>query len=75
MYRDGHGVPQDFELAAKLFSDGAQQGFSDAQMALGEMYAKGQGVPQDFVQAHFWFNVAGTKVQSSSGIKRMRHVT
>lgn len=30
-------------------------------MNIGEMYAKGQGVPQDFVQAHFWFNVAGTK--------------
>jgi len=61
MYRDGHGVPQDFQMAAKLFSDGAQQGFSDAQMEIGQMYAKGQGVPQDFVQAHFWFNVAGTK--------------
>lgn len=61
MYRDGHGVPQDFEFAAKLFSQGAQQGFSDAQMEIGQMYAKGQGVPQDFVQAHFWFNVAGTK--------------
>lgn len=62
MYRDGRdGVPQDFEAAAKLFAEGAQQGFFSAQIRIGEMYAKGQGVPQDFVQAHFWFNLAGTK--------------
>ena len=67
MYRDGRGVPQDFEAAAKLLAEDAQQGSFNARIELGEMYEKGQGVPQDFVQAHFWFNVAGaTSVDEGS---------
>jgi TPR repeat protein len=70
MYRDGDGVAQDFELAAKLFLKGAQQGFASAQMDIGNMYARGQGVPQDFVQAHFWFNVAGFKAMTEQERKQ-----
>src|SRR5438876_687477 len=70
MYLVGNGVPQDFEQAAKLFSEGAQQGFSDAQMELGELHAIGKGVPQDFVQAHLWFNLAGTKESYEVARKR-----
>ena len=57
MYREGHGVPQDYAEAVKWFRLSAGQGYSDAQGALGEMWP-GHGVAQDYVQAHVWFDLA-----------------
>jgi TPR repeat protein len=34
--------------------------FGQAGKLLGVMYANGQGAPQGHVQAHKWFNIAGT---------------
>jgi len=36
----------------------AEQGDSDAQLALGDLYARGQDMTQDYVRAHKWFNLA-----------------
>ena len=46
--------------AVKWFRLAADQGEAKAQSNLGFMFAIGQGVPQDHVQAHKWFNLAGT---------------
>ena len=46
--------------AVKWYRLAADQGDANAQLNLGVMFAIGQGVPQDHVQAHKWFNLAGT---------------
>jgi len=38
----------------------AEQGNSNAQFNLGDMYALGEGVIQDNVYAHMWFNIAAS---------------
>ena len=41
-YYKGHGVPQDFAEAARLFRMAADQGDADAQTALDVMNEKGE---------------------------------
>ena len=55
MYKQGHGVPQDFVQAAKWFQRAAKHGQGDAQFCLGELYQHGQGVKKDPAQAAKWF--------------------
>ena len=43
MYRNGQGVPEDDQEAAKWFGLAAEQGDASAQYNLGVMYYKGQG--------------------------------
>ena len=64
MYSKGHGVPQDYKEAVRLYRLSAEQGFAKAQYNLGLMYAKGRGVLQDYSLAHMWWNIC-----FSSGIK------
>ena len=45
----------------------AEQGHSDSQSILGEMYAEGFGELQDFTHAHMWFDIA-----VSTGNKKAR---
>lgn len=47
--------PQDFKNAFKWYTKAAEQGYSKAQRALGEMYDKGEGVTQDFKEAFKWY--------------------
>jgi uncharacterized protein len=54
MHEHGHGVPQDFAIAAEWYTRSAEQGDPTAQYWLGLMYDKGHGVPQDAVLAHKW---------------------
>ena len=42
----------------------AEQGNADAQYNLGARYAYGSGVPQDDVQAHIWYNLAASRLQT-----------
>jgi len=39
----------------------AEQGDAAAQYNLGAMYRNGDGVPKDLVQAHAWWNIAGSQ--------------
>ena len=58
MYRDGQGVPQDYQEALKWYRLAAEQGNAWAQYHLAGMYRDEQGVPQDFVRAHMWLKIA-----------------
>jgi len=46
IYRDGDGVPQNYETAVMWYILAAKQGHANAQSNLTIMHAKGQGVPQ-----------------------------
>ena len=70
MYSKGHGVPQDYKEAVRLYRLSAEQGHAKAQSNLGTMYYNGQGVPQDYVLAHMWFNLSGSNGYKDAVKKR-----
>ena len=49
-----------YKEAFKSYKLSAEQGNAVAQTNLGLMYDNGLGVGQDYVQAHKWYNIAGT---------------
>ncbi len=51
MYRDGRGVPQNFEEAAKWFLKAVEQGDAEAQIILCQMYESNKGIPKYFEKA------------------------
>lgn len=55
------GKPQDYDLAAKRYSEAAEQGYANAQYNLGVMYQRGDGVSQDNFQAVAWFRKAAAQ--------------
>ena len=58
MYSKGHGVPQDYKEAARLYRLSAEQGLAEAQSNLGVMYEDGQGVQQDYKEAIKYFRLS-----------------
>ena len=58
LYKNGHGVAQDYSAAMKWFRMAADQGSAEAQYNLGVMYYKGQGVPQNTSEALRWIHKA-----------------
>jgi TPR repeat protein len=71
MYSEGHGVPQDFIKAAKLFRLAADRGDAQAQYNLGLSYAKGETGAKgetrepDNVSAYMWLNLAAANFPAS----------
>ena len=69
--------PQDAEktdplaAAVSLFRDSAEQGHSDAQLYLGQMYENGMGVRRDRVEALKWYQLA---VWQRNSIANAAHV-
>lgn len=61
LYTFGQGVPEDLELAVRLFRLAAEQGDADAQNNLGGMYAEGLGVERDPVEAYMWLGLAAAQ--------------
>ena len=55
IYKNGEGVPQDYEKAIEWYTKSAEQGYAEAQNNLGVMYDNGRGVPQDDKQAVYWY--------------------
>jgi len=55
-------VRGDYATALQLLRPLAEKGDPDAQINLGNMYFDGNGVPQDYVQAHKWFDLAGSRL-------------
>ena len=62
--RRRHGVLMS-EQSANDFRKAAEQGGSEAQSSIGEMYESGLGVPQNYIRAHMWFNLAIYRNQAS----------
>ena len=58
MHEYGHGVAQDYSMAAMWYRRAAEQGEPNAQHLLGLLYDKGFGVPVDVIEAHKWLNLA-----------------
>ena len=61
IYREGHGVPQDYAEAVRWYRLAADQGYGEGQSDLGAMYFQGRGVVQDYVQSHMWRNLAALR--------------
>ena len=58
-YMDGDGVPENYVEGAKWFRLSADQGYAEAQYALGSMYNWGQGgLPKDEVEAVKFYRYA-----------------
>jgi hypothetical protein len=58
MYRNGHGVTQDYAEAMKWYRKAAEQGDSHAQCMLAYMHYEGHGAPQDYTEAMKWYRKA-----------------
>lgn len=54
-YYTGSGRRVDYNKAANLFRQAANNGSSEAQFALGCMYQNGHGVTQNFMEAANWY--------------------
>jgi TPR repeat protein len=60
MIGEGRGAPQDFAASRAWFLRAAEQGFHDAQAAVGEMLANGRGGPPDRAKAKIMFSQAAS---------------
>lgn len=58
LYQVGHGVPQDYSEALRLYRRAVEQNDPMAQFHLGLMYYNGQGVPKDEAEAVKWIRRA-----------------
>lgn len=58
MFLNGYGVKQDVATAFKLFNMAAEQGSSDGQLHLGQMYFHGIGVEKNYKNAIKYFQLA-----------------
>lgn len=54
----GNGLVKDLTKAAKWFLEGAEWGYSPAQVRLSFCYRHGDGVLRDYVRAYKWANLA-----------------
>lgn len=61
IYRDGLGVPRDYDEAVKWLGMAARQGMADAQFRLGMMYYRGRGVMEDHAAARAWLEKAAVQ--------------
>lgn len=61
LYEHGHGVPQDFAVAAWWYGCAAEQGNANGQYLLGLAYDKGRGVPRDVVLSQKWLILAAAR--------------
>lgn len=61
VYLDGaDGVPVNKARAIELYKKTADEGFGEAQGALGVCYATGNGVPKNDYEAFRWFSMAAS---------------
>lgn len=61
LYELGHGVPQDFAVAAWWYGCAAERGDANGQYLLGLAYDKGRGVPRDVVLSQKWLILAAAR--------------
>lgn len=65
MSEGGHGVSQDYAVAAGWYRKAAEQGKASAQWGLGLLFERGDGVPQDCATAANWYRKAADQGQGS----------
>jgi TPR repeat protein len=65
MYRDGHGVAQDYTETVRWWQEAAKRGVVDAQFALGNLYAGGSGIGRDNTLAYQWYGIAALQSGAS----------
>ena len=71
MYENGEGVPQDYKKAEKWYHKAAEQGDTDAQYNLGNLYDnENLGVAHDYVMSHMWFTIASVNGYQDAFKKR-----
>jgi len=80
----GNGTPIDYERAALLFRELADEGHAVAQFSLGAMFQNGQGVSQNYMEAVKWYQksalgnhpdgqyLLGLALKEGSGVPRDR---
>jgi TPR repeat protein len=66
MYYQGKGVTHDYQQAFNWYSKAAEQGVSEAQYSLGDIYCEGKGITQDYKQAFKWFSRAAEQGHSAA---------
>ncbi len=81
---NGTGTPIDYERAALLFRELAEDGNAVAQFALGAMFQNGQGVQRNYMEAVKWYQksamgncpdgqyLLGLALKEGSGVPRDR---
>lgn len=57
--------------AIQWYRQAAQQGHTDAQFKLGQVYEQGRGVPQDDMLAYMWFDIATRQGRKATGNIKM----
>ena len=68
-YYGNKGVPQNHELAMAWYRRAADQGNTDAQFSIGQMYAIGFGVPKNMSEALKWYQKAGENGNLNAQLK------
>ena len=58
MYREGHGVPQDFAKSFLWSMKAAEGGDVGAQLQVADSFAFGHGVDRNPVEAYKWYEIA-----------------
>ncbi|KAF9273828.1 hypothetical protein BGZ88_003487 [Linnemannia elongata] len=66
MYRDGKGVPQDYQAAMNWYFMAVEQGDAAGQHRVGALHDKGFGVPQNHLIAMAWYIKAAEQGHASS---------
>jgi len=54
----GLGVAKDVTRSLQWYLKSAEQGYAQAQLAIGNHYLLGEGLVQDYVAAHMWLNLS-----------------
>jgi TPR repeat protein len=73
LYRDGHGVPQDYAQALNWYRNAAEQGNPDGQFNLASLLEHGQGTAVDVNQAVSWYRRAAEQGNNAAAeaVKRL----
>jgi TPR repeat protein len=69
MYSSGKGVPKSQKEAIKWYRMAAEQGFAQAQAAVGIVYFEGgEGCPKDDALAYMWINLALSSAEKDEAL-------
>ena len=61
LYSSGRVAPKNDAEALKWYRRAADQGFTEAQYTLGNVYEDGTGVMQDYAEAMRWYRMAAAQ--------------
>jgi TPR repeat protein len=62
LYFKGEGVPKNYETAAKLFYEAAQNDYAESRFYLAYLYLMGKGVETNKIKALAWLSLAVNKL-------------